>query len=214
VISTPGPSFADGVRLDAVVVLAGGGSRRLGQDKTRVLVGALPVLDRLLSGLAEVVPGVPVVVVGPQRPTAAPVTWCREDPPGGGPVAGLAAGLAQPVPQRETPVSDDGVLAVLAGDLPFAAPAVGLLLAALASAPAGTDGALGVDPDGDDQLLIGVHRTGPLRRAVAARAGVGSVRGVVSRLSVVRVPLPSPMTLDVDTPEDLERARALVGDKG
>jgi hypothetical protein len=106
-------------------------------------------------------------------------------------------------------VPDDGVVAVLAGDLPFAAPAVGLLLAALASAPAGTDGALGVDSRGDDQLLVGVHRTGALRVAVAARSGVGSVRGVVSRLSVVRVPLPWPLTLDVDTAEDLEQARAV-----
>jgi hypothetical protein len=36
------------------------------------------------------------------------------------------------------------------------------------------------------------------------------VRAVVRRLSVVRAPLPWPLTLDVDTAEDLQRARALV----
>jgi molybdenum cofactor guanylyltransferase len=191
-------------------VLAGGGSVRLGRDKTRVLVGGVPVLGRLLQGLAEVVPSVPVVVVGPERPTTCPVSWCREDPPGGGPVAGLARGLAQPVGRPPAPVPDDGLLAVLAGDLPFAAPALRLLLAAMATAPAGTDGVLGVDSRGDDQLLVAVHRAGALRRAVAARSASGSVRAVVSRLSVVRAALPWPLTLDVDTAEDLERARALV----
>jgi molybdopterin-guanine dinucleotide biosynthesis protein A len=196
--------------LGAVVVVAGGGSTRLGQDKTRVLVGDLAVLDRLLAGLADLVPGVPVVVVGPQRPTVRPVLWCREEPPGGGPVAGLARGLAQPVGDPPTPLPDDGLLAVLAGDLPFAAPALTLLLAALAAAPPGTDGVLGVDSGGEDQLLVGVHRAGALRRAVAAQSGAGAVRAVVRRLSVVRAPLPWPLTLDVDTAEDLARARALV----
>jgi molybdopterin-guanine dinucleotide biosynthesis protein A len=202
------PSAAGG--LGAVVVLAGGGSTRLGQDKTRADVGGVAVLDRLLVGLGEVMAGVPVVVVGPERPTVRPVLWCREEPPGGGPVAGLAAGLAQPVGDPPTPVPDDGLLAVLAGDLPFAAPALTLLLAAVAAAPPGTDGALGVDSGGDDQLLVGVHRAGALRRAVAAQSAAGAVRAVVRRLSVVRAPLPWPLTLDVDTADDLERARALV----
>jgi molybdopterin-guanine dinucleotide biosynthesis protein A len=212
VITTPGSGSGAAVGtpgLAAVVVLAGGGSTRLGQDKTRVLVGGVAVLDRLLDGLAAEVPGVPVVVVGPERPTSRPVVWCREDPPGGGPVAGLARGLAQPVGRSPAPVPDDGLLAVLAGDLPFAAPALSLLLAALAAAPVGTDGVLGVDSAGDDQLLVAVHRAGALRRAVAAQSAAGSVRAVVGRLSVVRAALPWPLTLDVDTAGDLERARAV-----
>lgn len=195
--------------LDAVVVLAGGGSVRLGHDKTRALVGGVPVLDRLLDGLAEAVPDVPVIVVGPERPTRRPVTWCREEPPGGGPVAGLARGLAQPVGEPPQTVPDGGVLAVLAGDLPFAAPAVVVLAHALREAPAATDAALGVDDCGDDQLLIAVHRAGPLRRAVEAQDAVGAVRRVVARLHVVRVPLPAPLTLDVDTADDLRRARSV-----
>jgi molybdopterin-guanine dinucleotide biosynthesis protein A len=203
------PSADHDVALAAVVVLAGGGSLRLGQDKTRALIGGVPVLDLLLDGLAEVAPEVPVVVVGPERPTRRPVTWCREDPPGGGPVTGLARGLAQPVGEPPQTVPDGAALAVLAGDLPFAAPAVVALAAALHEAPAGTDCALGVDSSGDDQLLIGVHRAGPLRRAVEAQGSAGAVRRVVARLSVVRVPLPDPVTLDVDTADDLQRARSL-----
>jgi molybdenum cofactor guanylyltransferase len=213
VITPPGlgsGAAVDGPGLAAVVVLAGGGSTRLGRDKTRVLVGGVAVLDRLLESLAEVAPGVPVVVVGPERPTSRPVTWCREEPPGGGPVAGIARALNQPMGRPPAPVPDDGLLAVLAGDLPFAGPALQPLLAALAAAPAGTDAALGVDEAGDDQLLVAVHRAGALRRAVAAQSAAGAVRSVVGRLSVVRVPLAWPLTLDVDTADDLERARALV----
>jgi hypothetical protein len=36
---------------------------------------------------------------------------------------------------------------------------------------------------------------------------------VVRRLSVVRAPLPWPLTLDVDTADDLEQARALAGEQ-
>jgi hypothetical protein len=57
---------------------------------------------------------------------------------------------------------------------------------------------------------VAVHRAGALRRAVAAQSAAGAVRSVVRRLSVVRVPLAWPLTLDVDTADDLERARALV----
>ena len=65
-------------RLALVVVLGGGGSRRLGHDKLAALIGDSSVLDTLLAGLAAALPAVPVAVVGPERATALPVTWCRE----------------------------------------------------------------------------------------------------------------------------------------
>jgi molybdopterin-guanine dinucleotide biosynthesis protein A len=217
-ITPPGRAdhaVVDEAALGVVVVLAGGGSTRLGEDKTRVHVGGVPVLDRLLGGLTEVARDVPVVVVGPARPVTvaptAPLTWCREEPPGGGPVAGLACGLHQAVAQHG--LADDDLVGVLAGDLPFAAPSLGPLVDALRSAPPGTSTALGVDETGDDQLLVGVHRVGPLRAAVEAQGAAGAVRRVVGRLVVVRVPLPSPVTLDVDTAEDLAHARRLVDDE-
>ena len=181
-----------------VVVLGGGGSHRLGHDKLAASLGDRSVLDTLLAGLAAALPGVSVTVVGPERATALPVTWCREQPPGGGPVAGLAAAL---------PVDPLAVVAVVAGDQPFAAPALALLVAALA----GHDGAIGVDPSGHDQPLLAAYRCGPLRRAVGAQPAGQSVRAMVSRLTVVRVPLQGQWCLDVDTAADLDAARRLAG---
>jgi hypothetical protein len=40
------------------------------------------------------------------------------------------------------------------------------------------------------------------------------VRRVIGRLTVVRVPLADPLTLDVDTADDLRRARALAEHDG
>ena len=90
------------------VVLCGGESRRFGSDKTRADLDGVPVLDVLLSSLP---PGWDVLCVGPERPTSREaVRWTREDPPGGGPVAGLAAALT---------VVDSPVTVLLGGDMPY-----------------------------------------------------------------------------------------------
>ena len=78
----------------------------------------------------------------------------REQPPGGGPVAALRAGLA------EVPTD---VVALLAGDLPFL---TGALVAELRARLTG-DGVLVVDDGGRDQYLLGVWRTAALRAAAA-----------------------------------------------
>ncbi|WP_240957281.1 DUF6457 domain-containing protein [Streptomyces chilikensis] len=90
------------------VVLAGGAARRLGgADKPGVRVGGRALLDRVLAACAGA--GRTVVVADP-RPTARPVRWAREEPPGGGPLAALAAGL-----EHTTAAS----VVVLSADLPF-----------------------------------------------------------------------------------------------
>ncbi|MGZ4513114.1 MAG: NTP transferase domain-containing protein, partial [Mycobacterium sp.] len=69
---------------------------------------------RLLDHVLDVVAGAGrAVVVGPSRETLREVRWAREQPPGGGPVARLAAGL---------PLVMAPVVAVLAVDLPFLRP--------------------------------------------------------------------------------------------
>ncbi|CAM03067.1 molybdopterin-guanine dinucleotide biosynthesis protein A [Saccharopolyspora erythraea NRRL 2338] len=179
----------------AAVVLAGGSARRLGGvDKLGLAVGGRSMLDRTLDAVAG---ADPVVVVGPRRDTAAEVVWAREDPPGGGPLAGLSAGLH---------VLPEGVelVAVLAGDQPHLTSATVMrLLGAIGSA----NGAVLTDADGMPQWLLGVWRVPALRSAMPAQVRNLSARAVFKELGPVHVPVVGAEASDVDTPEDLHRAR-------
>jgi MobA-like NTP transferase domain len=95
------------------IVLAGGACRRLGVDKPEQRVGGRRLLDIALAAVAN---ADTVVVVGPPRQVPDQVTVLREDPPGSGPVAALAAGLAA-LPDGPADI------AVLAADLPRITPA-------------------------------------------------------------------------------------------
>ncbi|WP_043840740.1 molybdenum cofactor guanylyltransferase [Amycolatopsis taiwanensis] len=177
----------------AGIVLAGGAARRMsGVDKPMLEVGGMPLLRRAISALRGVSP---VIVVGPRRAGLPPVTWTREEPPGGGPVAGLAAGLALVPPGKD-------LVVVLAADLPGLRPStVDKLVAALGAA----DGAVLVDADGKRQWLIGAWRTARLRAALPSSPGGVSMRKLLGGLSTVTVGEAPGESADVDTPADLER---------
>jgi len=143
------------------------------------------------------------------------VLWTREQPPGGGPVAGLAAGLA---------LVRAPVVAVLAVDLPFLRPAhVRALRRALAEGggPAGgaraaggapgaggVAGAVLIDDEGANQVLAGVWRSAALRGALPpAPVGV-AMRHLIGELPLRRVALSGLPWRDVDFPADLAAARS------
>ncbi|WAL63351.1 NTP transferase domain-containing protein [Amycolatopsis cynarae] len=180
----------------AGIVLAGGAARRLsGVDKPMLEVGGLPLLHRAVEALAA---ASPVVVVGPRRPGLPAVRWAREEPPGGGPLAALAAGLAV-LPETE-------LVAVLAGDLAaITASTVDRLVAAVGD---GSAGAVLVDGEGRRQWLIGVWRAVRLRAVLPARPENASLRGVLGALDIVGVPEKPGESADIDTPEDLRATRA------
>ena len=184
------------------VLLAGGTARRLGGvDKPGLLVGGSTLLDRVLAAVGG---ATQVVVVGPRRTTNASVLWCHENPPGGGPVAALAAGLQSVTAGR---------VVVLAADLPFVTEAV---VSRLLEAAEGRDGALAVDDDGRDQLLLGAWSTAALRNAMPARPAGARLGAVVAGLDAIRVSLPTepgePLPwLDCDTAEDLAVMRGIAG---
>jgi molybdenum cofactor guanylyltransferase len=180
---------------DAVVLAGGAGMRMGGVDKVSLAVGGQPLLDRVLCAVSD---AERVVVVGPLRPTVRSVLWAREDPPGAGPVAALAAGLAY----VRAPT-----VALLAGDLPFVTADLLATLATLRLAAGGMDGALLVDPDGRDQLLIGLWRTAALRAALPAHPDGAALRAVLGPLRAHRVPADALTCLDCDTEDDLQRAR-------
>ncbi|MFE0415215.1 NTP transferase domain-containing protein [Streptomyces tendae] len=208
----PGPTGPGRAGYDAVV-LAGGAARRLGGvDKPGLRVGGRALLDRVLAACAGA--GTTVVVAEP-RPTARPVTWAREDPPGGGPLAALAAGLRHTAAEH---------VVVVSADLPFlAAATVERLLAALAASDA--DGALLTDADGRDQPLVAAYRAPALRRELAAlardraaRDGRPDLTGLPLRrltgaLRLTRVP-DAVASFDCDTWDDLATARARIREHG
>ncbi|MFH8404675.1 NTP transferase domain-containing protein [Streptomyces sp. NPDC018019] len=190
-----------------VVVPAGGAARRLGGvDKPGLSVGGRSLLDRVLDACPD---AVTAVVVGPPRPTVRPVVQAREDPPGGGPLAALEAGL------RHTTAP---VVLVLSADLPFL---TGATVRALLAGAAGADGALLRDAEGKDQPLVAAYRAEPLRHALdAVRAERGTLAGLplralLTRLSLRRVPDPTATaSFDCDTWEDIEAARARIREHG
>lgn len=72
-----------------VIVLAGGRSTRMGADKAQVKVNGTRLIDAVCARIPD---DVPRIVVSP-KPLGMPTV--SEDPPFGGPVAGIAAGLSR-----------------------------------------------------------------------------------------------------------------------
>lgn len=188
----PAPAEGRGTPSVGAVLLAGGrGSRLGGADKALLRVGGATLLDRALAALG----GLEVVVVGPARDLGV-VRVVREDPPLGGPAAGVVAGLAALRPVDE--------VLLLAVDLPRLPEALPLLLAA----PSAGDGTVAVDEGGRVQWLLGRYRTGPL---VAAAAAIGDPEGrplrvLLGGLELTPLRLPPGLEADVDTVADARQA--------
>ena len=181
----------------------------MGRDKATLDVAGVTLLDRTLAGLpAEV----DVIVAGPPVAVArSGVRFVQEDPPGGGPVAGIDAALA---------AVSAPVVVVLATDLPLVGTLPASLVDALANgddgAP-GPDAVLALDAAGRPQQLCAAYRTDALRRAIDEN---GSANGAAMRSVVARLHMSTPLsviavrevrgetvevdpTWDIDTPEDL-----------
>lgn len=183
------------------IILAGGQARRLdGAAKPQLTVGGVRLLDLALAAVAD---AEAVVVAGPRQPVAATAVeiaklqWCREDPPGGGPVAAVAAAVA---------LTRAPVVVLLAADQPDIAPAVPLLVAAV---PRGGLAHL-VDQHGRPNHLAAAWD----RRALVAALEAldtpvdASMRTLASGTHTASVADTGGWGLDCDTPADLARARA------
>lgn len=181
--------------LDAIV-LAGGRATRFGADKAAATIDDETLLQRVVDA-ARRAGAVRVVVVGPRRPlrAGADVLWCREDPPFGGPAAGIGAAIGA--------VTANDVL-VLACDLRRPTDA----LAALGAVPPGTDAVVPVDDAGRKQWLTARYRTAALRKAVHDSGGLegAAVRELMHTLECAHPVMAEDHLADVDTRADLNEA--------
>ena len=162
-----GLSLVAAPRADvAAIVVGGGGGERLGGvSKPDLMLGGVRLVDRVCAAVLEACGAGCVAVVPPAVRVPEGVWRTLEDPPNGGPLAGIDAGL------RALSVGDDDLVVVVSVD----APGVGACLSALLE-PAlgeGVEGRIvrGGDPEPFDQYLMGVYRAGALRRVLDEAEG-------------------------------------------
>ena len=177
----------------AAVILTGGGARRLGgAEKASVVLGDRTLLEHALDAVTD---ADEVVVVGPPADTPRRVTYAREDPPGGGPVAGLVAGYAALTRPPD-------LLVVTAVDMP--------------RLTAGTVTRLVVAATGDGAFLTSGgrrHLAGVLRPRTVPWPSPEAAQGMpmhrlLAGLDLADVPAKGAEAKDVDTWEDLDQLRA------
>jgi len=180
-------------------VLAGGTAARLdGMDKAGVEYAGRTLLEHALAAVRD---ATETVVVGEHVPTSRPVTFTREDPPYGGPAAGLLAGrdALAVAPQR---------LVVLAVDMPRVSPGT---VARLLAAATGHDGAFLADRGGSRQLA-GVVDVPALDQARPDDSHGLPLHRLLAPLDLAVVAPDGDEATDVDTWADLRDLREPRGD--
>lgn len=163
-----------------------------GVDKAAIDIFGRSLLDRALAHWPA---GASLFAVGMERPTELCVTWRLEEPPGGGPLAGIAAAL---------PSITSDLVGLVAVDLPLLGPAVpDLLSSAKRSFEGGEDGAWLCDLAGHPQPLAACVVTGSLAAAMPTSPAGKSVRSVLETLSLSTVPVADVFLHDTDTWSDV-----------
>ena len=198
------------------IVLAGGASSRFGGDKLLVDHRGRPLLHHAILAVAEAADRI-VIVIAPDAadpvppPSLAPrITIARDTVAHGGPLAGLAAGLAAVSPLvRDHPPR---IVLVVGGDMPGLVPAVLRLLVDRLEAEQGI-AAMTLDASPPAPLPLALR---PARVSAAITACLAgrrrSLRSLLEAVSSSTLPGtdwraldPSAATLrDVDTRADLE----------
>ncbi len=184
-----------------VVLLAGGGSSRMGSDKASLPVAGRRLIDHVLDDLTRQAAVGRVVVVAPETlALPAGLLHTMENPPGGGPVAGLVAGLAA---LGSGPA--DRVV-VLTCD----APRAGRLVPQLTGPELSDAEAVIATSGGRPQYLLACYRVGALLRALKLIRPDGTAHGasmhrLVAGLDVTLVPVEDWLALDLDDPDDVAR---------
>jgi molybdopterin-guanine dinucleotide biosynthesis protein A len=178
------------------LVLTGGASSRFGKDKASTEFHGRSLADRAVDAVRAVDAGAPVTLVGPER--------------AGGPAAAIVSML---------PEIDVDFVGALAVDMPFAQRALDQVVDVWRTERSDQliDGWVPEDSSGRHQWLCAVYRRAALVRVAEARDGWGGValHALVGDLATSVVYFPSSVSLlDIDTPEDFQRALDAAEDLG
>lgn len=198
--------MSDPTPFDAVILAGGSGSRLGGASKADLELDGQRLLDRVLVAVAD---AREIAVVG-DVDVPDGVHRTVEDPPRGGPVAGLAAGLAA----LEAAGSTAEWTLLASCDLANPLPALGRLLAswsfAVRSDEVATDEHDGwclADADDRPQWLLGIHRTSALRQGLERLGSPRdrSLRELFAEATLVTLPASRDDVADIDTWAELAR---------
>lgn len=176
----------------SAIVLAGGRATRLdGVDKAGIEIRGRTLLAWCLDALVD---ATEVVVVGDAVPTERPVTFVREEPQYGGPVAAVLTGL-------DSLLSTPEYVAVVAADMPYLTPRTHRRLVESAH---GRDGSALIDPDGRRQLalVLSTTRLAEVRPGIEERHGMSLAR-LLEPFDIVDVPPLDSEYKDIDSWDDL-----------
>jgi molybdopterin-guanine dinucleotide biosynthesis protein A len=188
----PDESVEDGGMTWAAVVLTGGTAARLGgTDKAALEMAGQTLLERALEAVAG---AAETVVAGPPTTTARPARFVREQPPGGGPLAGVAAAVAALEGEYD-------LVVVLAVDMPHVTAST---VSRLLGAADGVDAAWLTDSRRRRQLAGAVR---PALVPSPEHAHGTAMRRLMSAGTVRDVPALGDEARDVDTWDDVERLR-------
>lgn len=182
-----------------VIVLAGGEGRRLGGvDKASLELKGKRFIDHVLADLGS---AEQVIVVSPRKDLHLPpqVLRCSEEPPLGGPVAGIAAAM---------PLLSSEQVGIIAVDAPYSARSLGPLAKELLAHPEASLAA--IENQGFLEPLCALWRYPDLVEALAA---IGDPRDQAARRLLRLAPrevvglAATGEEEDVDTADELEALR-------
>ncbi|AVM00345.1 molybdenum cofactor guanylyltransferase [Gordonia iterans] len=189
----------------AGIILAGGRSRRMGQDKASLEWEGRPMLQVIAESIGERC--TPVMVAAPATSQAydelagqSELAWITDEQAGSGPLGGIVAALTA---AKE---ADASAAFVCATDLPLVS---SQLIDELLHALTGTPDVVIPFVDGRDHPLAGIYRVRALP-ALQAKLASGDVlmRDALEAVVTHRVGVSDPRWLtNVDAPEDLHRLR-------
>jgi molybdopterin-guanine dinucleotide biosynthesis protein A len=176
----------------------------MGHDKAHLAIGGVAAATRIACVLAELFED--VLLVGGDPPPGAPGRKVPDPPGPPCPLRGMVAALAAASAER---------VLIVATDLPLVTPALLLAIVAWPRAQA-----VAPRPGGVPQPLCALYERAPAERAASARLDSGrlAAKGLLTELEaayledadLAEVDPDGAALVNLNTPEDLARAEALV----